>query len=404
MFNKDAGLCRQRPLGGSAPAPSTGWQRPSQWLAIPAVGASEEVFYGLHAVWDTTVNPCAFLMNGTGAGYTVDWGDGTTSNHAMNTVAQKNFAYSDLSGTPFRGYRQALIKITPQAGAVINSVDLCRRHSSYAYKYSTSFLEIVCNIETQNNAIPFNNGGLVFHPYVESVFYKKHTSTNLQNLFTDFYSLQKVNTFNTGHCTGIQSKFQRCYLLQEIPEFNYSNVTNASYAFDSCSALKKIKTNDFRKVTNATYMTGGCPSLNDLSNVQFRDVTNMDLFNYPGGRLTNLPDLSLANSIVGSLNYAFYTNGSLKILPYINLAGSTNITDIFAGTLPARTVIRSLLVGATRSHGFYVNQLLDAAALNEIFTNLGTAISGATLTITGNPGVGTCNQSIATSKGWTIVN
>lgn len=379
------------------------WQRPTEWLPIPSYTVDEEVIYLLNAVWDTEVNPCAFLLNGTGVGYTVDWGDGTTSNHAMNTSAQKNYVYSDLSGTPFRGYRQALIKITPQSSAVINSVDLCRRHSSYAYKYGTGFLDIVCNIETQNNAVPFNNGLLVFHPNVELVFYKKHTSTNLQNLFTDFHSLQKVNTFGTSHCTNIQSKFQRCYLLPEIPEYDYSNVTNASYAFEACSALKKIKSNDFKKVTNATYMVSNCPSLNDLSNLQFRDVTNMELFNYLGGRLTNLPDLSLANSIAGSLNYAF-SAVSIEVLPYINLAGSTNITDIFSGTLPARTVRRSLLVGATRSHGFYVNQLLDDAALNEIFTNLGTAISGATLTITGNPGAGTATTSIATGKGWTIIN
>jgi hypothetical protein len=60
-----------------------------------------------------------------------------------------------------------------------------------------------------------------------------------------------------------------------------------------------------------------------------------------------------------------------------------------------------LLVGATRSHS-YDNQLLDASSLNEIFTNLGTEFSGATIKITGNPGVGTCNQSIATAKGWTV--
>lgn len=46
---------------------------------------------------------------------------------------------------------------------------------------------------------------------------------------------------------------------------------------------------------------------------------------------------------------------------------------------------------------------LATAALNTIFSNLGT-VSGKTITITGNPGAGTCNQSIATGKGWTVVN
>ena len=44
---------------------------------------------------------------------------------------------------------------------------------------------------------------------------------------------------------------------------------------------------------------------------------------------------------------------------------------------------------------------LSAAALNEIFTNLGTA-SAQTITIINNYGAATCNRSIATAKGWTV--
>ena len=44
---------------------------------------------------------------------------------------------------------------------------------------------------------------------------------------------------------------------------------------------------------------------------------------------------------------------------------------------------------------------LNAAALNQIFTNLGTVTSG-TITITSTPGSATCNRSLATAKGWTV--
>lgn len=44
---------------------------------------------------------------------------------------------------------------------------------------------------------------------------------------------------------------------------------------------------------------------------------------------------------------------------------------------------------------------LDATELNRIFGLL-PAVSGKTLYIKGNPGTTTCNQSIATSKGWTV--
>lgn len=65
--------------------------------------------------------------------------------------------------------------------------------------------------------------------------------------------------------------------------------------------------------------------------------------------------------------------------------------------------LESVDVFGIRADVSFANCLLGASALNTIFSNLGT-VSGKTITITGNPGAGTCNQSIATGKGWTVVN
>jgi len=48
-----------------------------------------------------------------------------------------------------------------------------------------------------------------------------------------------------------------------------------------------------------------------------------------------------------------------------------------------------------------LNCSLDAAALNELYTNLST-VTGKTITVTGNPGVTGDNPAIATAKGWTV--
>jgi len=45
---------------------------------------------------------------------------------------------------------------------------------------------------------------------------------------------------------------------------------------------------------------------------------------------------------------------------------------------------------------------LDASALNDIFTDLPT-LSGRTININGCLGSATCNRTIATSKGWTVI-
>lgn len=49
----------------------------------------------------------------------------------------------------------------------------------------------------------------------------------------------------------------------------------------------------------------------------------------------------------------------------------------------------------------YAGCALSAAALNEIYTNLGT-VTGQTITVTGNYGISGDDPTIATAKGWTV--
>lgn len=46
---------------------------------------------------------------------------------------------------------------------------------------------------------------------------------------------------------------------------------------------------------------------------------------------------------------------------------------------------------------------LSADQLNALFHDLKTVEDGQTITITGNPGAATCDQTIATAKGWTVI-
>jgi hypothetical protein len=52
------------------------------------------------------------------------------------------------------------------------------------------------------------------------------------------------------------------------------------------------------------------------------------------------------------------------------------------------------------------NNKLDETALNTLFGDLKDLTNGTaqTITITGNPGAGTCDQTIATNKNWIVVN
>jgi hypothetical protein len=74
--------------------PADGWVRPSYWLNIPEVVATDQVFYGLVAVFPNDTRPLAIRAQGA---YTVDWGDGSAPvNVATNTTAEKLYDYNAL--------------------------------------------------------------------------------------------------------------------------------------------------------------------------------------------------------------------------------------------------------------------------------------------------------------------
>lgn len=345
---------------------STGWQRPADWLPIPSVGANEEVAYLLHAVWDTTVNPVALLCTGN---YTVDWGDGTVTNYASNVVAERNYVYSSISSdVTARGYKTVLIKITPQSGASISKIDLTNRHSSYNYRYLSGILQFVDNF---SNANQLYTGSNLYFNLIESIEVKYYKG-----------GIYDYNIFGMGS-------------LKYLKIATINSGINVNAMFNGA----KIRIFDIPKTLSGTYtnLFDGMESIEDLSDYTVTTaVPSVTFFNcyclkkYPV--VTGLP--TSANSI-------FYNNRSLKIIPAYNFSNVTSIGNWLYGV--DRQVTRSLIIGLKITHT-YANQLLDATALNEIFTNLGTANAGATITITGNPGAGSCTQSIATTKGWTVIN
>lgn len=357
---------------------STGWQRPSDWLAIPAVGASEEVFYGLHAVWDTTINPCALLCNGTGAGYTVDWGDGTITDYAFNVKAERNYAYSSLSNATLstRGYKQTLIKVTPRAGATITTIDLQQRHSSYNYNYISGFLEIKSN---------FNNTTHIFGNNAE-----------VQPNLMEYMSFKNFKVSGKGFGIIVMPR------LYGISSLNFSMTSMGQYTFNDCRNLHQLNIN-FSSLTTFDIFFINSRIPDNFGELNFSNVTNYSNQSFSG--CTNPPNkYPTLSSNITQINGFLWSMAALPpIIPALSLSNLTFFnSSAFLSNSP-RSIKRSLITGLKFTHS-YINQLLDSNALNEIFTNLGTANAGATITITGNHGAATCNQSLATSKGWTIIN
>lgn len=73
------------------------------------------------------------------------------------------------------------------------------------------------------------------------------------------------------------------------------------------------------------------------------------------------------------------------------------------GSIRANLAMHDIAHGGMRYTFSVAGGALTAAQLNAIFHDL-KVVEGQTITITGNPGAGDCNPTIAMAKGWTVVN
>jgi len=180
--------------------------------------------------------------------------------------------------------------------------------------------------------------------------------------------------------------FYGCASLQSIPAFpgSVEAVTTMRQMFYNCHSLQAIPSfpGSVEAVTTMYQMFYNCYSLQTIPAFpgSVAAVTDMRQMFYDCVSLQTIP--------------AFETNG---------IASATPPTEMFSGC-------RSLAVGRTNGIRYsisYAGCKLSASQLNAIFTGLGTADNAGgqqTVTITGNYGAATCDQTIATGKGWTVTN
>ena len=373
------------------------WVRPTEWLAFPTIPEGTQRVHMLVAVLDGQANP--FAMQNRGA-YRVDWGDGAGwVNYADNVKAEKDLAWADYAANPLtaEGWRQALITVEPNGGN-LTTFSLNVRHSAWSVSYETGLLDILIsgpNITT----FAITGSNLTFSRWCQRVKFQGTTSitsfaveafstmtglvtvegtrwalslTSMGAVFRRCYSLRKIEMQFAASLTGACQPFVECFSLREVPLFNLSACTNTSSMFNGCSSLREVPLFNLSACTNTSSMFNGCSSLREVP------LFNLSACTYTG-------------------NMFQYCN-ALRVCHLTNLGNVTTTTNMFNGTGNLEHVT---LGGITR--GFSVaNNRLDAAALDALYTSLGTAAGAQTITVTGNPGTSGHDPALATAKGWTV--
>jgi len=330
----------------SAPATVTGWQRPEEWLALPRPNVGDHKAVGLFAVTNGN-NYVAIECSGQ---FAVDWGDGLGP-QAYTNSCEKNLGWGDYSASTLtsRGYRQAVVTVTPRGTGVFDGLDFSLKHSAAANNSQVNWLDVIVsgpNISTAS--LFYRNNGQQSRMLEQFELVGVTSQTSMTSMFQNCSSLQSVPALNTANVVNMTSMFYGCYSLQSVPALNTANVTNMTLMFQYCYSLQSVPALNTANVTNMSYMFQYCSSLQSV------------------------PALNTAN--VTSMSNMFQNCSSLRS---VELAGC--VIDIAVN-----------------------NCRLEGPALNALYTSLGTPGSSRTINVTGNPGTPFDNPTIATAKGWTV--
>lgn len=205
------------------------------------------------------------------------------------------------------------------------------------------------------------------HPVAVAAMVRSMSTKNFVNADGSF---DKMNT----SCTIVFD--QGFYLntsLDRCQDINFSNAITASNVFFGCSNLSEQ------------------PRMINMENLTTLEACFRNNVKLPAVSLDSTPKCSNIAQIV--MGCASLTRFNME-----DASGVTSATDSFASCPNLASIT---LNGISRVNFSVANTKLDAAGLNALFNSLGTT-TGRTIAITGCPGAGTCDRTIATAKGWTV--
>jgi hypothetical protein len=355
-FRLPSGTTTAPPAGPTA----TPWVRPADWLAMPTPGAQEVI--GLLAIYEDA-NYIAVQCQGP---YTVDWGDGTVTNYNINVNASKTYDFSSIPAgtTTSEGFRQVIVRITPQAGQNLTSVAFAVQNTTYAKNgYSTGWLDIEVKMP---NGTPFFNGhtnivryhrlqrlvitdialGSLMGNLCNSMLAlrsfsigptKTATTTNFVSMFGNCLSIEEVPLFDTSSGTGFNSMFSGCTNLRVVPQYNFQNATSFDSTFYLCRSLTTVPLFNIGNATKVmSNMFNECTSLTSIPLINTTGTTNMANMFTACRSLTTIPLLNLSSCT--NTNSMFSTCQSLSSIPLLDTSKVVNMSNMFVTCQALRTI------------------------------------------------------------------
>lgn len=350
----------------------TPYVRPADWLPIDnLVSVGQQKFVGLIAVMEEG----NFVTIQAQGAFTVDWGDGTIINYTSNTIANHQHNYSSFVGTECsRGYRQAIVTVTPQAGQNLTHLYLHQRHSSALVNYTNRWLDIKMSAPNMTT-IQVSSGNILACRMLEQFdFVGTHNITSFNTVFYNCVRLRKIKNFYTNNATSMSSTFFSCTTLEEVDFLvangsTLGNVTDFSSTFQGCVDLKRIPNINMSKGASFSNTFNQCVSIVEFPPLNCFLGTNFtSMFNQCFSMLKNPTIITDVNKTKNFQN--MFTNCySMEEFVDFNTQRSNNYSGMFQNcynlkTMPTVFKTNQLVTFVTNSMFASCNKLLRAPEMD----------------------------------------
>ena len=325
--------------------------RNPELLELPTLVDGDEEVLILQKVYEEGENWLVVQLQGD---YEVDWGDGDVTTHASGSKAYKSVNWSGVSSSTLTsgGYRQSIVRITPQAGQQLtlfngaqpitedpqvpnsNAVSVKMAGQNFT-ALQTAFSNWNCleDFEFVGSNSVTNMSSMFSNCYNLKKVYQLDTSsvTNLSSLFVTCYALLEVPQLNLDSCIAFTSSFYNCVNLTYIPTIDLSNspLTNLNSSFRNCIKVSKMPVKNTEKITNFQYTFSAMENMTSIEGITFSAATDLNSTFYLSYNLERIKPLAWPTNYVGSLNSTFNGCQRLVDITPFQTSGCTNFTSTF---------------------------------------------------------------------------
>ena len=370
--------------------------------SMPSLTNLTQAFYGCYSLREFTITQCATNVNLDSFVYFCYRIKNISFGNAVQPT-NINFAFYNCNSLKFLPNID-FSQVTTANSAFQNcsslrevnlSIPACTSCSSLLAG-CTALEKVVLNAPaTTSLASAFSGNGSLVDASIT-------TSTSLldvNNCFLNCFRLEQAPFFITSAATNISSMFNGCYSLKILPAYNFSSATNVANTFNLCSSLKTIGSISFPAATSLASTFASCSSLEEVT----LNVPSCSNFSSTFSACGNLKSITLTTNVSGTSTWTS-TFASCPILTRVSITAPSTTSSIGSVGASARSIRIALANNITRSISFTGCSLSRQSIVN-LFTSLGTAAGGQTVTVTNNPGSSSLTAAdilIATSKGWAV--